>query len=55
MRPFRAKVRIIAVAGVDDGVVPEGPEHPTVDIAEELLERAGLPRLADPAREPCRG
>ncbi len=55
--PFRqvwalaAQRGVVTVPGIDDGVVAVGVEHLAAHIAEQLLERAGLPGLAHTARE----
>lgn len=51
MGAFGAQHRVVAVAGVDDRRVVIHVEHPGGDVVEQLVEIAGLPRLADAARE----
>ena len=51
MRPLLTEGGVVAVAGIDDGVVAVDIEQPTRHIAEEFLERAGLPGLTHPAGE----
>jgi len=46
-----AKVCVVAVARIDHGGVVVHVEHPGGDVIQELGEIAGLPRLADAARE----
>jgi Putative antitoxin len=49
--PFGAERRVVAVAGVDHRRVRVDVEHPAGHIAQQLLEIARLPRLADSARK----
>jgi hypothetical protein len=51
MRTLGPERGVVTVAGVDDGVVAVPAEHLAVNVTEQLLERARLPRLADPARK----
>src|SRR5689334_12436559 len=49
MRTLGAECGVIAVAGVHHRVVAESIEHPGADVVDQLVEIAGLPRLADAA------
>ena len=51
MRAFAAERRVVAVPGIHDGLIGEHVEQPAVDVAEQLLEIAFFPRLADTAGE----
>jgi len=52
MRSFGTQRRVVAVTGIDHGVVGVDIEQPTCHVAEKFLERPGLPRFAHPAGEP---
>lgn len=51
MRPLGAQCGVVAVAGVNHGVVVVGGEHPGFDVLKQLLETALLPGFAHPAGE----
>ena len=51
MRAFAAERRVVAVPGIHDGLIGEHVEQPAADVAEQLLEIAFFPRLADTAGE----
>src|SRR3954469_21913916 len=49
MRPLSAESGVVAVTGIPERTVAVDVEHPAGHIAEQLLEVAFLPRLADTA------